>query len=363
MVSSLAGDESSEPTIEAKTNAEIIDGYTLMIQNYMDVTQAYFYLDYGDWYGGVYDYPTPESFLSFSDYFTELQKTIIDEIQVKYEPLFASATSSEQMMAISQAMSREITAALEAAAVYAREDYLILMESLDDCMTPEEHRQHYELHDKGRVSGERDSHEFSGYPIIGTNHFDDVEFDSELSAEELLSMVALYKSFLSMEKPDEETEQSFVYNITPQDIMDFFEKTEYITVTTDISQNNVCSRNCQRILEGDLKSGYYWTYYCDNDHLNLTGVVNPCKTKDELIDKIMELADAEKNGIDKEDCEEMLEAYIELIKKELDISEADYRWSGADDNERAKAFYEMLIDPSKGYIPNNYWTVNTELSE
>ena len=371
---SLAGDESEEPTIEAKTNAEIIDGYVLMIQNYMDVTQAYFYLDYGDWYGGVYDYPAPESFLSFSDYFTELQKTIIDEIQAKYEPLFASATSPEQMMAISQAMSREITAALEAAAVYARNDYLMLMASLDDCMTPEEHRQHYEIHNKGGLSGERDSSEFTGKPIIGTNHFDDVEFDSELSAEEILSMVALYKSFLSMEKPDEEaeggetedteeTEETFVYNITPQDIMDFFEKTEYITVTTDISENNTCSGNCKRILEGDLKSGYYWTYYCDNDHLNLTGVVNPCKTKDELICKIMELTNAEENGIDKEDCEEMAEAYVELIQKELDISEADYRWSGKDDNERAKAFYEILIDPSRGAIPNNYWTVHTELSE
>ena len=371
---SLAGDESEEPTIEAKTNAEIIDGYALMIQNYMDVTQAYFYLDYGDWYGGVYDYPAPESFLSFSDYFTELQKTIIDEIQAKYEPLFASATSPEQMMAISQAMSREITAALEAAAVYAREDYLMLMGSLDDCMTPDEHRQHYEIHNKGGLSGERDSSEFTGKPIIGTNHFDDVEFDSELSAEEILSMVALYKSFLSMEKPDEEaedgetedteeTEETFVYNITPQDIMDFFEKTEYITVTTDISENNTCSGNCKRILEGDLKSGYYWTYYCDSDHLNLTGVVNPCKTKDELIDKIMELTNVEENGIDKDDCKGMVEAYIDVIKKELDISEADYRWSGKDDNERAKKFYEMLIDPSKGAIPNNYWTVHTELSE
>ena len=371
---SLAGDESEEPTIEAKTNAEIIDGYALMIQNYMDVTQAYFYLDYGDWYGGVYDYPAPESFLSFSDYLTELQKTIIDEIQAKYEPLFASATSPEQMMAISQAMSREITAALEAAAVYAREDYLMLMESLDDCMTPDEHRQHYEIHNKGGLSGERDSSEFTGKPIIGTNHFDDVEFDSELSAEEILSMVALYKSFLSMEKPDEEaedgetedteeTEETFVYNITPQDIMDFFEKTEYITVTTDISENNACSGNCKRILEGDLKSGYYWTYYCDSDHLNLTGVVNPCKTKDELIDKIMELTNVEENGIDKDDCKGMVEAYIDVIKKELDISEADYRWSGKDDNERAKKFYEMLIDESKGAIPNNYWTVHTELSE
>ncbi len=368
---SLAGDESNDPMITADNEKEILEGYTLMIQNFMDVTQAYFYLDYGDWYGGVYDYPAPESFLSFSDYFTELQRTIIDEIQASYAPLFAEATSPEQAMAISQAMSREITAALEAAAVYAREDYLMLMESLDDCMKPEEHRQHYEIHNAGGGSGERDSYEFTGKPIIGTNHFDDVEFNSELSAEELLSMVALYKSFLSMDKPDEEvegegtedTEETFVYAITPQNIMDFFEETEYVTVTTEITENNSCDGNCKRILEGDLKSGYYWTYYCDSDHLNLTGVVNPCKTKDELICKIMELTGAEEKGIDKEDCEEMVEAYIEVIQKELDISEADYRQSGKADNERAKAFYEMLIDPSRGAIPNNYWTVNTEFSE
>lgn len=45
----LAG-EAPDTEHNAETKAEVIDGYTLMVKNYLDVTQAYYYLNYGDWY-------------------------------------------------------------------------------------------------------------------------------------------------------------------------------------------------------------------------------------------------------------------------------------------------------------------------
>ena len=58
---SLAGEDNDPNTglpteHNAESKAEIIDGYTLMVKNYLDVAQAYYYLNYGDWYGGVYVY-------------------------------------------------------------------------------------------------------------------------------------------------------------------------------------------------------------------------------------------------------------------------------------------------------------------
>lgn len=358
---SLAGDESEEPIVEAKTNAEIIDGYALMIQNYMDVTQAYYYLVYGDWYGGVYAYPPPEEMLSFAEYFAEFQEKIIRDIQAKYEPLFAAATTPEQAQAIARAMSQEISAALSVAAEQARAEYEALMEELDDTMTSDERRLHYEVFNNGGTNGVRDSGEFTNRPIIGTNHFDDYEIDSEMSAEEMLALTALYKALKNMQEPEEDAE--VVYNITPQDIMDLINDTEFITISAEITEGNSCSGNCKRMIMGDIESGYYWVYYCDNDHKNLNGAVEPCKTKEEMIEKILSLTNAEENGFDKDKCTEMYDEYIEVIKKELDVTESDYRKFGADDNERAMRFYEMLIDPNKGEIPNNYWTVNTPLPD
>ena len=55
----------------------------------------------------------------------------------------------------------------------------------------------------------------------------------------------------------------------------------------------------------------------------------------------------------------MIDEYIKTIKDELDIDEDDYRQFGANDNERAKEFYEILIDPAQGEIANNCWEIPT----
>ncbi len=352
---SLAGDDSGEQTA-ASTEEEIIDGYAKLIQNYMDVTQAYYYLEYGDWYGGVYDYPAPD--ISFSEYLAEYQSLVIQRIQEKYEALFAAAQSSQEIMALSQAMSAEMTAALRAAAQKARMEYDQLMSSIDDTMSANERRQHYEVYDGGSGNGSADSAEFTGKPIVGTNSFGNVEISSELSVEELLAMTALYKSLKGMGGTDEDDAEQ-MYNITPDDIMEFFKETEFIPITAEITHDHTCDGRCKRRMTGDLETGYSWEYYCDSNHDWLNGEIGVCKTKDELTEKILELTNAEDNSVDAEAAEEIIKAYLDTINKKLSISESDYRQFGAADNERAKAFYEMLIDPEQGEIPNNFWTVET----
>ena len=342
----LAGEEPDEEH-NAETNAEIIDGYTLMVKNYMDITQAYYYLNYGDWYGGTYQYENAG--LDFGTFFAEYCQKIIKEIQAQFQPLINQAKTPEEAQAISQAMGRAISQALSQAQQAAYEEYMRLIGELNDGLTPSEHRQHYEVESLSGGNGIEDSVEFNGKPIVGTNGFGNVEINSELSSEELLSYIALYKSLITM-KPDdsnadpdaEEAEPRL--NITPQDIMDFFEKTEYISIAAEITHNNPClGQNCKRRLTGDYESGYSWEYYCDSDHDNLTGEIGKCLSADELLKKVMELTEAEDIGVDEKNCKKILEAYIDMFKKELDIDESGFRRFGAKDNAKAMEFYEKLI--------------------
>ena len=360
----LAGEEPDEEH-NAETNAEIIDGYTLMVKNYMDITQAYYYLNYGDWYGGTYQYENAG--LDFGTFFAEYCQKIIKEIQAQFQPLINQAKTPEEAQAISQAMGRAISQALSQAQQAAYEEYMRLIGELNDGLTPSEHRQHYEVESLGGGNGIEDSVEFNGKPIVGTNGFGNVEINSELSSEELLSYIALYKSLITM-KPDdsnadpdaEKTEPSL--NITPQDIMDFFEKTEYISITAEITHNNPCiGQNCKRRLTGDYESGYSWEYYCDSDHDNLTGEIGECLSADELLKKVMELTEAEDIGVDEKNCKKILESYIDMFKKELNIDESGFRQFGAKDNAKAMEFYENLI---KDELPNSgLWQVNTPFTE
>ena len=356
----LAGEEPDEEH-NAETNAEIIDGYTLMVKNYMDITQAYYYLNYGDWYGGTYQYENAG--LDFGTFFAEYCQKIIKEIQAQFQPLINQAETPEEAQAISQAMGRAISQALSQAQQAAYEEYMPLIGELNDGLTPSEHRQHYEVEISNGGNGIEDSVEFNGKPIVGTNGFGNVEINSELSSEELLSYIALYKSLITMKPDDAEAEEAEPsLNITPQDIMDFFEKTEYISITAEITHNNPCiGQNCKRRLTGDYESGYSWEYYCDSDHDNLTGEIGECLSADELLKKVMELTEAEDIGVDEKNCKKILEAYIDMFKKELDIDESGFRRFGAKDNAKAMEFYEKLI---KDELPNSgLWQVNTPFTD
>lgn len=351
----------SNDETSAEASDEILDVYTLMIQNYMDIAQANYYLKYGDWYGGTYDYPSADESLSFADFYASKCEYIIASIRAQYEDALANAQTEQERANISRAMGEAISNALREAQEGAAEEYQALIDGLNDCMTAEENRQHYEVKNNGGANGVIDTAEFNEKPIVGTNFFDNVEIESDLSAEELLAMTALYKS-LKLIQTNGETEDGseYDYNITPEDIMTFFEDTEYIPITAEITHSNTCAgQNCRRRLVGDYESGYSWEYYCLADHDNLNGSIDPCISRDELLEKIIELTEAEENGFDSEQCEEMIDEYIKTIKDELDIDEDDYRQFGASDNERAKEFYEILIDPAQGEIANNCWEIPT----
>lgn len=255
-------------------------------------------------------------------------------------------------------MSAEISAALADAAEEAAEEYEQLIKSLNDSMRAGIRRQHYEVYSDGGANDVYDSAEFSGKPIVGTNKLSNVEINSSLSAEELVAMAALYKSLMTIDS-SQTADTETVYNITPQDMMDCVEKTEYIQNTLTVTHNKKCSGNCKRRLTGDYESGYEWEYYCDNDHDNLSGSVGVCKSKAEMIGKIMEVTNAADNGFDNAKCNKLYDEYIAAINKELGISASDYRKFGAADNSRAKDFYAMLMTPSG--IPNNFWSVDTHL--
>ena len=109
---SLAGEDGDET--EAATNAEVIDGYAKLIKNYMDVTQAYYYLNYGDWYGGTYNYPSPD--ISFPEFFSEYCQSIVSEIQSYYYDLIAAAPNVNQKNALIDAMNNAISTAISNAA-------------------------------------------------------------------------------------------------------------------------------------------------------------------------------------------------------------------------------------------------------
>lgn len=360
----LAG-EAPDTEHNAKTQAEVIDGYTLMIKNYMDVTQAYYYLNYGDWYCGTYQYESLD--LDFGAFFSEYCQNIVAEIRSQYQPLIDNASSPAQAMAISRAMGDAINRALANAQQGALEEYEQLTSSLDDCLTPDEHRQHYEVEIINGGNGTDDSADFNNKPIPGTNFFGNVEINSELSAEEMLAYIALYKSLLTINSdetspdPDAEDEEETL-NITPQDIMDFFKETEFISITAEVTHDNLCpNQNCKRKLVGNAANGYYWEYYCDGGHDNLTGEIGECLSADELLAKIMELTEAEDIGVDEDACKELIEEYLDMFKKELDIDEGDFRKFGAADNEKANEFYELLIT---GELENaDLWEVDTPITE
>ena len=364
---SLAGEDNDPNTglpteHNAESKAEIIDGYTLMVKNYLDVAQAYYYLNYGDWYGGVYVYESAG--LDFGTFFADYCQDLIAEIQAQYQPLIDQAPNPQAAMAISNAMGEAIRQVLANAREAALAEYTELIQSLEDELSPNEHRQHYEVEVGYSSNGVDDATEFSGKPVVGTNHFGNTEINSDLSAEEMLAYVALYKSLITMnpeeENPDADDEEMQL-NITPQDIMDFFEKTEYIPITTEVTHDNPCTgMNCKRrLIQTD--SGYFWEYYCDSDHDNLTGEIGACPAADELLEKIIELTGAEENGIDTEQAQKLIESYIDMFKKELDIDEGDFRKFGAADNSKAQEFYQKLINGELSGA--DIWQIDTPIGE
>lgn len=75
----------------------------------------------------------------------------------------------------------------------------------------------------------------------------------------------------------------------------------------------------------------------------------------------MELTGSEDLGVDEDTCKELIESYLDMFKKELNIDEDDFRKFGAADNEKAQEFYQLLITDE---LPNaDLWEVDTPFSD
>lgn len=70
--------------------------------------------------------------------------------------------------------------------------------ALNDEIASSETRQPYEVDITFSGNGIDDAAEFNGKPVVGTNHFGNLEINSDLSAEEMLAYIALYKSLITM---------------------------------------------------------------------------------------------------------------------------------------------------------------------
>ena len=136
----------------------------------MDVSQAYYYLTYGDWYGGAYDYPAASG-MDFTQFYKDYCKKITDEIRNFYQPYIDAASSPAEKNSLTLQMNQAIKDALKDAEKEAKEEYEKKLAAADDTMTAKESRQPYEVSDSGGSNGVSDSVEFTGKPIVGTNHF------------------------------------------------------------------------------------------------------------------------------------------------------------------------------------------------
>ena len=103
---------------------------------------------------------------------------MIKMFQHRYYDLIAAVPNVNQKNALIDAMNNAISAAISNAMPAALAEYNALMASLDDTLTAETHRQHYETEQQSVPNNNADSAEFTGMPVVGTNHFGNVEINS-----------------------------------------------------------------------------------------------------------------------------------------------------------------------------------------
>lgn len=203
-----------------------------------------------------------------------------------------------------------------------------------------------------RGNGKTDCMEFNDEALPGLNNYGNTVIQSSMSAEELLSIIALAKILKNnMDQPD-----GYSYSITAKDISDFIKDTDFVPVSSYISTAVSCrDHNCRRRLQCTWNGGYYWVYFCHGHHQQLLGNVGQCKTKDELINIVMNLYDANSADLSREECVEICDDYLEYIKETMDITERDYHYFGGKDKSRSTNMYRTLHQGRN--LVNDYWNL------
>lgn len=376
----------------AEEEAEILDTYILEMQNYMDVAQMQCFETYGKYCDAHYSWEAlVPDWEGYYKKFVEPQiEATTKAIQESYsESLAASKGDSAVVASMVKAIQEAIAKIIE----QAREDYQKMLDDLNDVyLEPvegkdiihyiplESETEHTRLH--GGKSEVWDIGEYNGKTCDGTNHFDlgSLQFKTDMTAEDLFQLIALSRALdviNSNSGDDEETstetgsesettkkpKKEFA-ELTTEEINDFFKRTEFITIEAHLDKGE-CNGTCHRKLVGDWDRGWSVLYYCtDPDepeleprHTVLSGSVK-LKTKEEMIETVMQEYDAEKAKISRKDVDEILKNYEKYIKETLGTEEK--RYFGSNDSSRAVNFYNIEVGGNQ--VPNKgIWQIDTPM--
>lgn len=400
----LTGEENEKT---AETEEEILDSYILEIQNYMDAAMTQCYLTYGTYCSATYGWDAliPD----WGGYYEKFVKPQIDEvtesIRESYRESFAAAGkagNSAELSRLGEAMSKQISEAISKIIEDALEAYQEILDDMNDVYgEPQEgvqilhfdppansQREHTET--AGGKNDVWDVGEYNGKTCDGTNQFSlqSLNFDTDMSAEDMFILLALSRalSVMNNETADAadtagtaetditeadgnaETTAAKKKNefaeITPDEINEFFEKTGFIQIEAH-TEKGTCNGMCRRKLTGDWDSGWNVVYYCSDPdkpyeeprHNVLTGSIT-IKSKEEMIETVMEKYNAEGAGVTRKDCDDIMKSYQKYIDDTL--GEGSSRLFGKNDTSRAESFYYSEIGGN--VVPNmGIWKIDTPL--
>lgn len=399
---------------KAETEEEILGAYIDELKNYMDVAAAQYYLTYGNYCDAYYSWEV--GIPSWEEYYKKFVEPEVnaktEEIQEKYRESFAAAGKAgnySELSRLGEAMSKEISAVVTEIIEKAREAYQEIVDKLNDMYGDPEELGFIEFFDAVKISGTAhtrtgggydenyDVGQYNGRTCNGTNGFDlkSLKLETDLSAEDLFTFIALSRALNVMNGKtgdEEETETGTVTTapssesgtetgetgssteskkkkndvfaeITTDEINKFFEKTEFVTIEA-VTHKGTCDGNCRRKLIGDWDSGFSWKYYClDEDdpedeprHNVLTGKIT-LKTKDEMIDTIMEVYNAKDAKLTKKDCEKLCKEYMKEIEKKLGNEK---HYFGGNNSPLAVSIYNLHLQ-GKGVENEGMWNVPTPI--
>lgn len=372
-------DTGESKKITAETDDEIIEGYVLMVQNYLDIAQLQYYLVYGAYADAVYVWENAD--LPWSDFYASYVEPKIEEavkeITERYNRLIAEAETSAEKNRLSAEMNAEIERTTNQILMDCTELYNETLESLNDYLEngilnlyiPGEN-QTVSLSLKGGKDDEWDAGQYSYWPCEGTNKFDlqSVEMQTDMTVEDIFALIALSRTITVWQNDNESVSDDDNTNldgdetknlfspITPQDINEFFQKTEFVEITSKREQGECCGL-CSRKLVGSWDEGWHWEYFCGQEHQILTGEIK-VKSKEEMFEAVLEKYNADESGMTKEDCESAIEDYMNLFEETFGEN-YDKHLFGANDNSRAVEMYNALGEQKT--ITNNVWLVDTPL--
>ena len=358
---------------KAETDKEIINAYLTLVQDYGTLTQAHVYSSYGDWAGGYWAWG--DCTLSFDEYFGPVEKQMranfqkrLSEAVKKWEEESEKPEDEEEAKAYAEArqqfieqLMQEFDIELTKERAKAFKEFNKMLADINDQASAHETWLPHEGHkDPGR-NGRPDSADLENMPIPDTNFFEDCEIKTPLSANDFVAYIAIYKTLDFIDKQTngegESMSSSEGFSITMYDIVDFFDKTGFFDVEAKITSGYTCP-GCTRVwlhpgqkitfkdgnvIECDPESSGQFVEFCPGGHKHLHGrmkVLDEYNTEadTDLVRSIMELTNAEENGISVNDIFDLKEAYLDYMD---DVRGSKTIWAFVN-KAKADEYYKVL---------------------